>query len=864
MKQSLLCLAGLLIASTSLQAADETLFPFVLPWDDASPGVANVSSLLEKPAGKHGFVVARNGHLYAGDRRIRFFGVNTAFGANFPTHADADKIAPRMARFGINCVRFHHMDMQAAPNGVWKADMRTFDPSQLDKLDYFIARLKENGIYADLNLHVSRNYPGMPTWEGAPSYFKGVDLFHPPMIAMQHDYARCLLTHVNPYTKRAYVDEPAVAIIEINNEDGLICSWWGDSLDNMPAVYRTGLESGWNQWLVNQYTSQANLRKAWSVVDQPLGADMIRDGDFTRQPGTAWQLEQHESAKAVSSHAEEAAGGGLRINVQQPGKAGWHVQLVQNGIALTQGSPYTLAFRARADSPRRINVVASQAHAPWEPLWSVNAELTPEWHDFRFTFQPGETDARARIVFSNLGGTSGTFGFAGVSLRPGGLLGIQKGEQFGAMPMFIKSGFGMRTTAAQRDWMRFLWQIEERYWAGMEQFLKHDLKAHSLIVGTATGFSPPTLQAGLDVVDAHAYWQHPHFPHRPWDSEDWTVNNIPMAGAQDGGIIPGLAFRRVTGKPFICTEFNAAAPNTHSSEAFLLLSAYAALQDWDGIFAFAYSHRHDDWNAQHIPNFFDIDQHPTKLATLPAAVAMFMRGDVGMAASAVTVPVSQEMAIEKCRQAGSWWAMDSFGTGKLSALQSITQMAIQEATSGHPPITPTPVASGSTRTVTSDNREITWDGIGGVVTVNAARSKMFVGRTTGGAVSLDGVRIAPERNRQDWAAITMTAMDGPDFKSPGRILITASGYAENTGTQWKDAAKSSVGRNWGKAPSVVEGISAVITLPVSASQVQAWALDERGQRGGEIKIEPSAEGALLKLGPEHKTLWYELDINPGR
>ena len=32
------------------------LFPFVLPWDDATPGVANISGWLHKPAGKFGHV----------------------------------------------------------------------------------------------------------------------------------------------------------------------------------------------------------------------------------------------------------------------------------------------------------------------------------------------------------------------------------------------------------------------------------------------------------------------------------------------------------------------------------------------------------------------------------------------------------------------------------------------------------------------------------------------------------------------------------------------------------------------------------------------------------------------------------------
>src|SRR5262249_1713805 len=138
------------------------LFPFVLPWDDAAPGVTDVSGLLEKPAGKHGFVSVKDGHLYAGENRIRFFGVNLAFGANFPAHEDAEKIAARVAKFGINCVRFHHMDTQDAPSGLLQADKKTIDPGQIDKLDYFIAELKKHGIYADLNLHVGRPYPGLP------------------------------------------------------------------------------------------------------------------------------------------------------------------------------------------------------------------------------------------------------------------------------------------------------------------------------------------------------------------------------------------------------------------------------------------------------------------------------------------------------------------------------------------------------------------------------------------------------------------------------------------------------------------------------------------------------------------------------
>src|SRR4051812_40033735 len=72
--------AGRLCAA---EPAAPRLFPFVLPWDDAAPGVTDLSGWLPRPAGKLGRVVAGpDGHLYAGGRRVRFFGVNTCFAAD--------------------------------------------------------------------------------------------------------------------------------------------------------------------------------------------------------------------------------------------------------------------------------------------------------------------------------------------------------------------------------------------------------------------------------------------------------------------------------------------------------------------------------------------------------------------------------------------------------------------------------------------------------------------------------------------------------------------------------------------------------------------------------------------------------------
>ena len=761
--------------------------PFVLPWDDATPSVANVSPWLEKPAGSHGFVRARDGHLYEGDKRIRFFGVSFCFGASFPTHEDAEKIAARMAKFGINCVRFHHMDTQPSPNGILRPDGRTLDPSQLDKLDYFIAQLKKNGIYADLNLHVGRTYPGLPRWEGMPSFDKGVDNFFPSMIGLQREYACDLLTHTNAYTKTRYANEPAIALVEINNENALFDEWWKGVLDAMPPVYADELQRQWNGWLATRYADFPALKRAWQVQEEPLGSELLTNGDFGAGT-TGWILEQHENARASASRVED----GLRIDVTTPGTAGWHVQFQQPGLAVRRGRALTASFRAKADSSRRISLGVSQAHNPWRMLAGTEVKLTPQWQRFRLIFAPEETDANARLVFSGLGSQTGSVWLADVSLQPGGVLGLREGETAGDIAWFSKGGFASRTISAQRDWIAFLWDTEERYWIGMARFLKDDLGVKSLVLGTQLGYSPAPIQARLDVVDVHGYWQHPQFPGRPWDPDNWIVRNVSMAAAPDGGILPGMAARRVPGKPYICTEYNHPAPNSYSSEAFLMAAATAAREDWDGLFAFAYSHRRDNWDTRHITSFFDIDQHPTKMVTLPAAVAMFCRGDVSPAPSPLKNWERNE-AVEKLRLGGPW---------ALSA---------------------TPV---------------NWNATNEVFLVNSPRSRAVIGFTRGRTFDLGDVRVT---TKSDWSAITLTQMDAAHW------LITATGAAENTGMTWKNADRSSVGRNWGTAPSLVEGISAVITLPDPPGRTRVWALDERGQRKRELTVENEEGKSRLEL-----------------
>jgi hypothetical protein len=859
------------------------LFPFVLPWDDASAGPTNLSGWLPRPAGQLGHVhVGEDGHLYTGGQRIRFFGVNLCYGAGFPSKEDAGKVAARMAKFGINVVRFHHMDSSTFPDGIRARGMAStgeLDWEALDRLDSFIAQLKRHGIYTNLNLLVSRPFNRA---DGLPAEIERlgwkerhlVGFFHQPMQKPQQEYARKLLTHRNPYTKQTNASDPAVAFVEINNENGLLHSWLGGQVDRLPDVFLRDLERQWNEWLLKRYGTTDRLSRAWGARKDPSGPELLTNNDFARGM-ERWVLERHEKAEATVAASDDlpaslqtpsASPRSARITVTRAGTMGWHVQFNQAGLKVQAGKPCTLSFWARADRALRIRAAVGQNHEPWQTLGlGEDIALTAEWKPFRFVFLPSAADDNARVSFSDLARQPATVWLAGISFRTGGSVGLGPDESLEKRSVHVcaRDRFGERTTEGQRDWMRFLWDTEDAYWQMMQRYLKQELNVQGVVIGTIVGCSTPSLMARLDAVDSHAYWRHPEFPGRPWDADNWVVPNQTMVN-EAGGTLPGLAQRRVLGKPHCVTEYNHAAPNTYGSEGFLLLAAYGALQDWDAIYAFAYSHR-KEWDTRRISGFFDIDQHPTRMATLPPAVALFVRGDVKPATKQIVVALDREREIDALRTAWPWHLVDAgtLGVPPEAALLHRVAMTVEggkrvASFAGELP-------EKGARRLASDTGELLWDLSTkgrGVVTINTPRSKAVLGYGAGKRFDLDGVEIEPGPTIQEgWSAITVTALEGTVATGPARLLITATGYAENTEMKWKNARKDSVGRNWGKAPSLVEGIGATVRLPVAADRVRAWTLDGRGQRQAPLAVQSGAGGqATLTLGPPSQTLWYEVEL----
>jgi hypothetical protein len=262
--------------------------PLVPKTLDIVPGSAlDFSAFLsDAPAGKYGRLVARRDGHFAFEKRNtpqRFYGVNLCFSANYLEHDEADKLAERLMRLGYNTVRIHHYEGdlidQKAP------DSLTFRPEQLDKLDYLLAACKKRGLYIKTDLFVSR--PVKPSEmglsEGGMDDFKDAVLVSKPAMENWKAFSRKLLDHVNPYTKLAYKDEPALAWISLINEPNLTNGRLGAWKPDLRAKF----ESEWKAWYGKRYpnSNKAVPELPRNMADDALGRDVAAFFAFLHKRG---------------------------------------------------------------------------------------------------------------------------------------------------------------------------------------------------------------------------------------------------------------------------------------------------------------------------------------------------------------------------------------------------------------------------------------------------------------------------------------------------------------------------------------------------------------------------------------------------
>lgn len=200
---------------------------------DIVPGsVLDFSFLLDKPAGKYGFVRNVNGEFQFEKRPgkpARFFGANICFTANFMEKKFVDRMTDEFAATGYNIIRLHHYDRAVVARK--NRTSTSLDPAMIDKMDYLLASCKERGIYVTLDLFIYRRLekgeiPEFPDHEVDYVEFKALAFVNENAMKNFETFSANLMNHVNPYTKLAWKDDPAIVTISLINEDTLSATYY--------------------------------------------------------------------------------------------------------------------------------------------------------------------------------------------------------------------------------------------------------------------------------------------------------------------------------------------------------------------------------------------------------------------------------------------------------------------------------------------------------------------------------------------------------------------------------------------------------------------------------------------------------------
>ena len=264
------------------------------------PSEIDMQAWLERPAGRHGRITRDGETLVYNDRPIRLWGLNLCYSTCAPEKELADRRARFYAKYGINAVRLHKYADGPGWAGIQSADSFVeLDGEGLDRMDYMIAQFKKRGVYVKLSAHFGAQKLGRADKKYVPyleefGHFAGKDRIVTPHSAVHYSpelqdiqirQMTGLLRHTNPYTGMTYAEDPAVAFVEIINEQSILFYSSMAPLKASPTLRRY-VGKRFCGWLREKYGTHAAMQKAW-------GGDAALDGF------------QNEGFAAVGEHLDK-------------------------------------------------------------------------------------------------------------------------------------------------------------------------------------------------------------------------------------------------------------------------------------------------------------------------------------------------------------------------------------------------------------------------------------------------------------------------------------------------------------------------------------------------------------------------------
>ena len=408
----------------------------------------------------------------------------------------------------------------------------------------------------------------------------------------------------------------------------------------------------------------------------------------------------------------------------------------------------------------------------------------------------------------------------------------------------------------------FYIDVERRFYEEMARYLREELGVKSLLIGTAdhnarrSGYPRLISTSRLDVVDGHAYWQHPKYSLDPETGRrvGFEIVNTPMVKDPLHSVVVRLSRSAVAGKPYTVTEMNHPFPNEYACEGIPLLAAYAAFHDWDGVFWYTLGHhRLIDESPQHI-RLFDLAYEPAKMSQLAAGALTFLRGDVHAASHTVLRTYSTEQVYESLRLPKSEALY--FTPGFPPSLPLIHAARI--ASFAGPPTAE--FAGPATGPFVSDTGELWWGQAEpghAIVSVDTPQSQALIGFCQANHRETKNLAAAIDNT---FCAITLSALESKPISRSERLLLTATARVANSGMQWN--AKRTTLEKHGTLPACVEPVKGTLILKAveEAVAVSVQALDATGHPLGAALPATKADANWRFPIGDPPTTWYLVSV----
>nr|WP_319592430.1 hypothetical protein [uncultured Draconibacterium sp.] len=229
-----------------------------------------------EPAGKYGRIVAKNDKLYYNGEQIKLWGLNNCYGNCKPDKESAEKHAAFYKKFGINAIRLHKYADNPGENGIQSEESFVkFDSTGLDRMDYYIHVLKQNGIFTKLSptfgVKIGRGDIDRVGWHKEIGDLEKKDrirasygsvYFSYELQDLQIEQTTKILKHINPYSQKSYAEDPAIFCVELFNEDAVLWEGAAWSMQRYKTL-RERTAKRFSLFLTEKYGSETMWRLAW-------------------------------------------------------------------------------------------------------------------------------------------------------------------------------------------------------------------------------------------------------------------------------------------------------------------------------------------------------------------------------------------------------------------------------------------------------------------------------------------------------------------------------------------------------------------------------------------------------------------------